>query len=80
MSDSKDCNQSGGRVSDGTICDEVTTFRSIMAYAAMKKYLPKSHVFKGRLPLSKVRRDGFTPDEYRALHTFARHPGFRAIR
>lgn len=64
--------RSGGRVSDGTIRDEMTTFRSIMAYAAMKKYIPESHVFKGRLPLSKVRRDEFTPDEYRALHTFAR--------
>lgn len=64
--------RSGGRVSDGTIRDEMTTFRSIMAYAAMKKYIPESHVFKGKLPLSKVRRDEFTPDEYRALHTFAR--------
>ncbi len=64
--------RSGGRVSDGTIRDEMSTFRSIMAYAANKKYIPESHVFKGRLPLSKVRREEFTPEEYRKLHTFAR--------
>jgi len=64
--------RSGGKVSDGTIRDEMTTFRSIMAYAASKKYIPESHVFSGRLPLSKVRREEFTPEEYRKLHTFAR--------
>jgi integrase len=64
--------RSGGRVSDGTIRDEMSTFRSIMVYAANKKYIPESHVFKGRLPLSKVRREEFTPEEYRKLHTFAR--------
>jgi integrase len=64
--------RSGGRVSDGTIRDEMSTFRSIMAYAASKKYIPESHRFKGRLPLSKVRRDEFTPEEYRKLHTFGR--------
>src|SRR5262249_47211136 len=60
------------RVSDGTIRDEMATLRSIMRFAASKKYIPESHVFKGRLPLSKVRREEFTPDEYRKLHTFAR--------
>jgi integrase len=64
--------RSGGKVSDGTIRDEMATFRSIMAYAASKKYIPESHTFKGRLPLSKVRREEFTPEEYRKLHTFAR--------
>lgn len=64
--------RSGGRVSDGTVRDEMSTFRSIMIYAASKKYIPESHIFKGRLPLSKVRRDEFTLEEYRKLHTFAR--------
>jgi integrase len=64
--------RSGGAVSEGTIRDEMATFRSVMAYAASKRYIRESQVFKGKLPLSKVRREEFTPDEYRALHTFAR--------
>ncbi len=64
--------RSGGRVSDGTVRDEMTTFRSIMIYAAGKRYIPESHVFKGKLPVSKARREEFTPTEYRRLHTFAR--------
>lgn len=64
--------RSGGAVSEGTIRDEMATFRSIMAYAASKRYIRESQVFKGKLPLSKVRREEFTPQEYRALHTFAR--------
>jgi integrase len=64
--------RSGGRVSDGTIRDEMATFRSVMAYAASKKYITESQVFKGKLPLSKQKREEFTPQEYRKLHTFAR--------
>ena len=64
--------RSGGRVSDGTIRDEMATFRSIMAYAAGKKFVRDSQVFKGKLPLSKARREEFTPPEYRKLHSFAR--------
>ena len=47
-------------------------FRSIMSYAASKKYIPDIEMLKGRLPLDKVRREEFTPEEYRKLHTFAR--------
>ena len=64
--------RSGGAVSDGTIRDEMATFRSIMAFAASKRIIPESHVFKERLPISKASREEFTPEEYRALHTFAR--------
>jgi integrase len=64
--------RSGGRVSDGTIRDEMATFRAIMSYAAGKKFVRDSQVFKGRLPLSKARREEFTPPEYRKLHSFAR--------
>jgi len=64
--------RSGGAVSDGTIRDEMATFRSVMVFAANKRYIRESQIFKGKLPLSKVRREEFTPDEYRALHTFAR--------
>ena len=61
-----------GRVSDATIRYEMSIFRSIMAYAASKKYINDSQMFKGKLPLAKVRREEFTPEEYRKLHTFAR--------
>jgi integrase len=59
-------------VSDGTIRDEMSTLRSIMSYAAEKNYIRDSQVFKGKLPRSKARREEFTPEEYKKLHTFAR--------
>jgi integrase len=61
-----------GRVSDASIRTEMSIFRSIMAYAASKKYINESQVFKGKPLLAKVRREEFTPEEYRKLHTFAR--------
>jgi integrase len=64
--------RSGGRVSVGTIRDEMATFRSIMNFAAGKSYVRDSQVFEGRLPLDKTRREEFTPQEYRKLHSFAR--------
>ena len=64
--------RSGGRVSDGTIRAEMATFRSIMGFAAGKKYVRDSQVPQGKLPLSKARREEFTPPEYRKLHSFAR--------
>ncbi len=64
--------RSGGRVSDGTIRDEMNTFRSVMRYAASKKYIRDSQVFSGKLPVGHARREEFTPEEYRKLHTFAR--------
>jgi len=64
--------RSGGRVSVGTIRDEMTTFRSIMGFAAGKNYIRDSQVPEGKLPLDKTRREEFTPQEYRKLHSFAR--------
>ncbi|MGA3003489.1 MAG: site-specific integrase [Acetobacteraceae bacterium] len=64
--------RSGGRVSEGTIRDEMATFRSIMNFAAGKQYIRDSQVFQSKLPTSKARREEFTPPEYRKLHTFAR--------
>ena len=58
-------------MSDGTIRDEMATFRSIMNFAAGKSYIRDSQVFEGKLPLSKTRREEFTPQEYRKLHSFA---------
>src|SRR5258708_6383352 len=39
---------------------EMEVFRSIMAYAASKKYISDIEMFKGKLPLDKVRRGGVT--------------------
>lgn len=65
--------RSGGRVSDGTIRDEMNTFRMIMWYAFSKKYAQESQTFRGgSLPKAKARREEFTPEEYRKLHSFAR--------
>ncbi len=64
--------RSGGRVSEGTIRSEMATFRSVMVYAASKKYINESQIFQDKLPVGKVSREEFTPEEYRKLHTFAR--------
>ncbi len=64
--------RSTDHVSDGTIRSEMATLRSVIVFAAGKKYIRESQVFKGRLPLSKVSREEFSPQEYRKLHTFAR--------
>ncbi len=60
------------RVSDWTIRAEMTVFRSIMAYAASRRLIPESHVFKGKLHTADERREEFTREEYRALHTKGR--------
>jgi integrase len=64
--------RSGGFVSTGTIRAEMATFRSIMVHAATKQYIRESQVFRGKLTIAKAQREEFTPEEYRALHTFAR--------
>jgi integrase len=63
------------RVSDWTVRAEMTTFRSIMLFAASKKHIPDSNtkVFSMRpLKLGKPRGEAFMPDEYRRLYTHAR--------
>jgi integrase len=69
----KDRNGKDGRVSAASIRTEMSVFRAIMAFAAKKKYIAESQVFKGKLILEKVRREEFTPEEYRKLHTHARN-------
>ena len=64
--------RSGGLVSSGTIDSESTTFLAIMRYAAVKKYIRESDVFKKKLDLDKPQREEFTAKEYNRLHTFAR--------
>ena len=59
-------------VQDGTIRHELITFRAILRYAADKHLLPHTSVPKGKVLHSKARREAFTPQEYRHLHTYAR--------
>ena len=61
-----------GPAKNGTIRQEMMTFRAIMNFAAGKHYIRESQVPKGDMPEDKNRRDEFTPQEYRQLHTFAR--------
>jgi hypothetical protein len=60
--------RSGGRVSDATIRSEMGTFRGVMLFAASKNFIKDSQVFRGKLPISKVSREEFTPEEYRKLY------------
>jgi integrase len=60
------------RVSNASIRSEMEVFRAIMRFAANKKHIPESHVFTDPIPVDKVQREEFTPEEYRKLHTFAR--------
>lgn len=62
----------GERVSYGTIRGEMIVALGIQRYAVSKNYIRDSQVFKGALPTSKERREEFTPDEYRKLHTVGR--------
>lgn len=58
---------------NGTIRQEMMTFRAIMNFAADKQYIRERQVPKGKLMSDKARREEFTPQEYRDLHTFARY-------
>jgi integrase len=60
-------------VSDSTIRTEMTVFRAVMAYAIAKRYVAADRAF-GEIPgqLEVMRRDEFTLEEYRKLHTVAR--------
>ena len=59
-------------VSDATISFEMAIFGGIMTYAASKQYIKEGQRFKSRPALKKMRRDEFTVEEYRKLHTAAR--------
>jgi integrase len=59
-------------VSDDTIRHEMVVFKAVLDYAASKRYIPADHRF-GQLPkFRKNRRDEFTLEEYRRLHTKGR--------
>jgi integrase len=60
-------------VSDATIDFEMSIFAGVMGFAQRKGYVPYDKRFEGgRLNLKKMRRDEFTLEEYRRLHTKAR--------
>lgn len=60
------------QVSDATIRFEMSIFRAVMGYAIKKRYIRADQMFQGRPTLSKMRRDAFSPEEYRKLHTVGR--------
>lgn len=59
-------------VSDSTIRFEMSIFQALMNYAMSKRYITPSQKFEGRPNLKKMRRDEFSLEEYRALHTKGR--------
>lgn len=59
-------------ISDSTIGFEMGALSAVMNYAISKRYVPASHRFEGRPKLKTMRRDEFTVEEYRKLHSFGR--------
>jgi integrase len=62
----------GTPAKDGTIRQEMMTFRAIMKFAAKNRYIPTNQVPDGKLPMDRARREEFSPQEYRALYTYSR--------
>ena len=58
--------------SDSTIASEMGAFNAVMSYAISKRYVPASHRFEGKPKLKSMRRDAFTAEEYRKLHSVGR--------
>ena len=59
-------------ISDSTIRFEMSIFGAVMNYAIKKRYVPASQRFEERPKLKTMRRDEFTLEEYRKLHTVGR--------
>ena len=59
-------------ISDSTIRFEMSIFGAVMNFAIKKRYVPASQRFDERPKLKTMRRDEFTLEEYRRLHTVAR--------
>src|SRR5690554_4482571 len=59
-------------ISDSTIRVEMSIFGAVMNYAAKKKYITASQCFEGKPKLKTMRRDEFSLEEYRKLHTVGR--------
>jgi integrase len=59
-------------ISDSTIDFEMGAFNAAMNFAIRKRYVPANQRFEGKPKLKTMRRDEFTLDEYRKLHTAGR--------
>jgi integrase len=59
-------------ISDSTIRFEMSIFGAVMNYAIKKRYVPANQRFDDRPKLKTMRRDEFTLEEYRHLHTVGR--------
>ncbi|MEA3015178.1 MAG: hypothetical protein QOD42_3723 [Sphingomonadales bacterium] len=59
-------------ISDNTIRFEMSIFGAVMNYAVKKRYITVSQRFAGKPKLKTMRRDEFTLEEYRKLHTVGR--------
>lgn len=60
------------RISDSTIRTEMSMFYAVMTFAIAKRYVPASLNFEKKPKLKTMRRDEFTLEEYRKLHTVGR--------
>jgi integrase len=61
-----------GTARDGSIRQEMITYRGVMRFAADRSHIPERNVPKGKMPQDHGRREAFSPTEYKQLHTFAR--------
>lgn len=59
-------------ISDSTIRFEMSIFGAVMNFAIKKRYVPASQRFEERPKLKTMRRDEFTVEEYRKLHSVGR--------
>jgi len=59
-------------ISDSTIKFEMSIFGAVMNFGIKKRYLPASQRFDERPKLKTMRRDEFTLEEYRKLHSVGR--------
>ena len=59
-------------VSDATIGVEMGAFNAVMSFVIGKRYVPASHRFEAKPKFKTIRRDEFTTEEYRTLHSVGR--------
>jgi integrase len=59
-------------ISDAIIQFEMGALNAVMNFAITKRLVPASHRFEGRPKLKTMRRDEFTIEEYRKLHSVGR--------
>jgi len=64
--------RAGRTISDSTIRIEMSILAAIIRFAVGKRYVPASHLFEGMPKLKTNRREAFTLEEYRKLHTKGR--------